>query len=113
MPRSLSPLKLEHLQRQSINEWMTSPRGDPALVPLSKLVQFLDLAQDSEGDAELAVSLGRHILEIEPTNKLVLDHMPIVQNRLKLQTNAEETSDEEDNQADQEEQHDCKEYWDD
>lgn len=76
-------------------------------------MRFLDLAQDSEGDANLAVWLGRQILEIEPTNKLVLDHMPIVQTRLKLQAGAEHTSDDESSQAAEAEQHGYKDECDD
>ena len=55
---------------------------DPALVPLVLLTKFFDAVQGEE--LELAQELGRRIMELEPTNKLVNDHLPTVEMKLKL-----------------------------
>ena len=57
------------------------------------LVKFLDLAQTGE-DVATAVDLGRRILSLEPSNKLVNDHMPALQMRLKLAADESSDSDE-------------------
>lgn len=64
--------------------WAASPRGDPSLVPMALLVRFLDLAQNN-GDADEACGVARHILALEPTNRLVRDYLPLVEMRRKLQ----------------------------
>lgn len=93
---AMKPLALDRLQRSSSTgtDWTHSPRGDPKLVPMEMLVKFVDLAE-SGTDVAAAVELGRRILNLEPSNKLVNDHMPALQMRLKLAADESSDSDEE------------------
>ena len=88
----------EALRLEETADAPTRRRGDPKLVPVDMLMRFLDLAQSAQSGDEVAaaVALGGRILTLEPSNRMVNDHMPALQIRLKLQADEDDEDEEED-----------------